>query len=207
MSTTQQTQVSAGIIGPARFSYLNFFEPKAQESNEGGNNNGKKFYSVVLLIPKTETAMKAKIESMIKAAIEQGIAAKKINELHVQNPKFWNPLQDGDLKINKKTGKKDETYAGHWFISCKSEEKNGRPHIVDSKGVRMLSPTPDDVYSGMYGRAHVNFSAFNKVSFGIGAYLNHLQKVKDGEKFGGRVDSDNLFNDGAVFSDEIDLDA
>lgn len=44
-----------------------------------------------------------------------------------------------------------------------------------------------EVYSGVYARASVNFYAYNvNGSRGIACGLNHLQKVRDGEPFGGR---------------------
>ena len=208
MSTTSQPVSTSGIIGPARFSYLNFFEPSAMKI--AGQENNKRYYSVSLLIPKnTAEGQKvyAKAKAMVDAAIREGIEKKTFSEAMVKNVKFWNPIQDGDQKINKQTGKVDETYAGHWFISTKSEEKNGRPQIVNELGQAMPVVSPDNVYSGMYGRAHVNFYAYNNASFGIGCSLNHLQKLADGEKFGGKPSVEGLFNDDFVFdSGAISLD-
>ena len=55
--------------------------------------------------------------------------------------------------------------------------------------------TRSEVYSGVYGRASVNFYAFNQSgNKGIGAGLNNVLKTRDGEFLGGRVSADTDFN-------------
>lgn len=44
-----------------------------------------------------------------------------------------------------------------------------------------------EVYSGVYGRASINFYAFNSNgNKGIACGLNNLQKIRDGEPLGGK---------------------
>ena len=48
----------------------------------------------------------------------------------------------------------------------------------------------DEFYSGCYGRASVNFFAFNVGgNKGIACGLNNLQKLEDGERLGGSISS------------------
>ena len=47
--------------------------------------------------------------------------------------------------------------------------------------------TRSEVYSGVYGRASINFYAFNSNgNKGIACGLNNLQKIRDGEPLGGK---------------------
>ena len=54
---------------------------------------------------------------------------------------------------------------------------------------------PDDVYSGVYGRASITFYAFNSSgNKGIACGLNNLQKIRDGEPLGGKASAESDFN-------------
>ena len=56
---------------------------------------------------------------------------------------------------------------------------------------------PDDeayAYSGVYGRASINFYAFNSNgNKGIACGLNNLQKIRDGEPLGGKTRAEDDF--------------
>ena len=57
--------------------------------------------------------------------------------------------------------------------------------IVDADCNPIL--TRSEVYSGVYGRASINFYAFNSNgNKGIACGLNNLQKIRDGEPLGGK---------------------
>lgn len=155
------------ITGKVRFSYAQVFTPKATE------DGGKAKYSVSLLIPKSDTKTIAKIKAAIKAALEQGK-----DKFGGKIPKGWkNPLRDGDEE------KDDEAYAGHYFVNAAAIRK---PGIIDKDREDLLDP--DEFYSGCYGRASVNFYAFNASgNKGIACGLNNLQKLEDGERLGAEV--------------------
>lgn len=52
-----------------------------------------------------------------------------------------------------------------------------------------------EVYSGVYGRASINFYAFNSNgNKGIACGLNNLQKIKDGEPLGGKSRAEDDFD-------------
>jgi hypothetical protein len=54
----------------------------------------------------------------------------------------------------------------------------------------------DEVYSGCYGVASVNFFAFNNAgNKGVAAGLNNVLKTKDGEYLGGRTSAQSEFGD------------
>ena len=72
-------------------------------------------------------------------------------------------------------------YKGCWFINANSVTK---PGVVDAG----LNPIidPGELYSGIIGRASINFYAFNSNgNKGIACGLNNLQKLSDGTPLGG----------------------
>ena len=154
------------ITGKVRFSYAHVFEPHSMEEN------GKKKYSVSLIIPKKDKVTISKINAAIEAALEAGKAkfGGKIPK------KFKNPLRDGDEERED-----SEEYKDSYFINANSDNK---PGLVDEKLDPIMSK--DDFYSGCYGRASVNFYAFNvSGNQGVACGLNNLQKLEDGENLSG----------------------
>ena len=87
------------------------------------------------------------------------------------------PLRDGDAERPD-----DPAYANAYFINANSSTA---PGIVDADCNPIL--TRSEVYSGVYGRASINFYAFNSNgNKGIACGLNNLQKIRDGEPLGGK---------------------
>jgi hypothetical protein len=173
--TTDQNQMQATkvVTGKVRFSYLNVFRPKAI------NDSSDEKYSVSLIIPKTDTETIAKCEAAIKAAMEMG-KAKWGGKI----PKgLKTPLRDGDEERD------DEAYAGCMFINASARTKPGligknRQQITDE----------EELYSGCYGRASINFYPFDASgNRGVAAGLNNLLKLEDGEPLGGRQSAENDF--------------
>ena len=71
------------------------------------------------------------------------------------------------------------------FLNANSTRK---PGIVDKDLNEILDP--DEVYSGCWGRVSINFYPFNtNGNKGVGAGLNNVQKLKDGERLGGSAAS------------------
>lgn len=158
------------ITGEVRFSYAHVFEPHAMEEGQTAK------YSVSIIIPKKDKKTIEKIKEAIKAASEEGKA--KFGGKIPTNLK--SPLRDGDTEREG-----DEAYADSYFINANSSRK---PGLVDSD----LNPILDkeEFYSGCYGRASINFYAFNTSgNKGVAAGLNNIQKLRDGESLGGSVAS------------------
>src|SRR5690606_2321512 len=106
------------------------------------------------------------------------------------------PVRDGD-----EDRPDDPAYAGHYFINATSKIQ---PGIVDAK----LQPITDstEFYSGCYGRASLNFYAYNTAgNRGIAAGLNNLQKLEDGDYLGGRSRPEDDFDAVDVGGDD-DMD-
>lgn len=160
------------ITGPdTRWSYANVWEPKSI-------NGGTAKYSVSLIIPKSDTKTIAKIEAAIKAAYDEGQVKLKGNGRSVPAlTAIKTPLRDGDTERPD-----DSAYANSYFINANSATA---PGIVDADCNPIL--TRSEVYSGVYGRASINFYAFNSNgNKGIACGLNNLQKIRDGEPLGGK---------------------
>lgn len=178
-------------IGEVRFSYVHIFTPEA--AAEGGD----KKYSVSLIIPKSNKKLIADIKAAIEAATQAGIASRFDGKRPVN---LRSPLRDGDLERAD-----DEAYAGAYFINVSSKTKPGIVKRMKVNGENKLVEVTneDDIYSGCYGFASVNFFAYNnKGNRGIGAGLNNILKTRDGEYLGGRTSAESDFGNGAV-----DLDA
>ena len=179
------------VTGKVRFSFCNIFEPKAS------GDNGELKYSVMLLIPKSDTATLGKIKEAIKEARETFCNKNGASSLP---PNPINPLHDGDgTKPNS-----GEPYGpeckGCYVINVSSKQK---PVIVDA--FRNEITDPAEVYSGCYGRASINFYGYSNKKKGIGAGLLSIQKLSDGEPFG-TVGSADDFNDDYIDAAGGDLD-
>ena len=163
-----------------RFSYLVVNEPKAI-------NGGTPKFSVSLIIPKNDTVTIEKVKAAIQAAYEEGQSKLKGSGKSVPALKaIKTPLRDGDLERPD-----DEAYKGCYFINANSTNK---PGVVDADRQPILDTS--ELYSGIYGRASINFYAFNtNGNRGIACGLNNLQKLRDGEPLGGKSRAEDDFAD------------
>jgi hypothetical protein len=154
------------ITGKVRFSYAHVHEPKAIQEGQ------KEKYSVSILIPKTDKVTIDKINKAIEAAKQEGKGK-------------WNgkipavlklPLRDGDAERPD-----DEAYEGCMFLNANSVNK---PGIVGPDREEIMSN--EEFYSGCFGRASINFYAYNQSgNKGIACGLNNLQKLEDGDRLSG----------------------
>lgn len=184
MST--QVNLTKVVTGKVRFCYANVFEPTAM--NDGDTPK----YNICVLIPKSDTVTVGKIKKAVEAAIEAGKA--KIADKNGRIPANLKlPLRDGDIERPD-----DPAFEGNYFINANSLRK---PSIVD----RELNPimNKEEFYSGCYGRASINFYAFNVSSKGIAAGLNNLQKLEDGEMLAGGSTAEEDFGGENSFDDEL----
>lgn len=184
MTEKAKTVPTKVVTGKVRFSYAHVFTPKAMD--EGGEAK----YNISILIDKKDTATLARIEAAINAAIEAGKSklVDKTGKLNKATLKL--PLRDGDVDRAD-----DSSYAGKMFINASSTRK---PGIIDADKQEILSP--DDFYSGCYGRASINFYAFNASgNKGIAAGLQNLQKLEDGERLDGSSSAEEDFADDELF--------
>lgn len=174
------------VTGKVRFCYANVFEPTTM--NEGDTPK----YNVCILIPKDDTKTIDKIKNAIEAAKQAGKA--KLADKNGKIPSNIKiPLRDGDDERSD-----DPAFENCYFINANSQRK---PSIVDKE----LNPIMDrdEFYSGCYGRASLNFYAFNVQSKGVAAGLNNLQKLEDGEMLAGGSSAEDDFGGDNEWSDEL----
>lgn len=172
------------VTGKVRFCYANVFEPSAM--NEGDTPK----YSVCILIPKSDTKTIEKVKAAIEAAKVLGKA--KIADKNGKIPStLKTPLRDGDEERSD-----DPAFEGMYFLNANS---TNRPGVVDAS----LNPIMDksEFYSGCYGRASVNFYAYDVKNKGIAAGLQNLQKLCDGEPLSGGSTAEEDFGGDNAFDE------
>lgn len=171
------------VTGKVRFSFVNVFEARAF----GEGQDAK--YSVMLLIPKSDVGTIDRIKKAIDAAAQKGLSTKFGGKLP---PVLKTTFKDCD----KDTNQDGEVYkdiwdyaAGHYCINVSSKIA---PQIVDADRNPIMNPV--EFYSGCYGRASINFFAYNtNGNKGISAGLGNLQKLEDGEPLGNMSTADQDF--------------
>lgn len=170
------TKVITGV--DTRWSYANVWDPKSI-------NGSTPKYSVSLIIPKSDKVTIQKIKDAIQAAYEEGESKLKGNGKSVPSLSVLKtPLRDGDLERPD-----DEAYKNAYFVNANSATA---PGIVDADRQQIIDRS--EVYSGVYGRASINFYAFNSNgNKGIACGLNNLQKIRDGEPLGGKASAESDF--------------
>lgn len=167
------------VTGPdTRWSYVNAWEPKSI-------NGGTPKYSVSLIIPKSDTKTIEKIKAAIEAAYHEGEGKLKGNGRSVPPlAALKTPLRDGDVERPD-----DPAYKNAYFMNANN---SSAPGIVDADRQPIIERS--EIYSGVYGRASVNFYAFNtNGNKGIACSLNNLQKIRDGEHLGGKSNAEDDF--------------
>lgn len=166
------------VTGEVRLSYVNLFQPRA--SQQGGEPK----YSVTILLPKSDVATYQRIQQAIQAAYEKGVTEK----WNGARPPLKTTIRDGD-GVRPNGEPFGPECKGHWVFTATSKQK---PEVVDAN----LNPIIDQsqVYSGVYGRVHLNFFAYSHSgNRGVSAGLGPVQILRDGDPLGGRVTAADVF--------------
>lgn len=164
------TTLTTGMV---RFSYLHLTKPYAAAQGS------KEKYSATILIPKTDTETKQKIDAAIAAATQNGISSKWGGTAPAVIP---NPVHDGD-GVRPNGEKFGPECAGCWVLTANANVDH-KPTVVDANLQEIINPT--EIYSGMYGRVSLNFFAYAYTGHkGIGCGLGPVQKLRDGDPLGG----------------------
>ena len=166
------------VTGKVRFSYEHIMQPYANTSKDPTE---KPKYSVTVLVPKSDTDTKARLDAAIRAALEKGMKDRKFKD-GTPLDKLPTPIWDGD-------GYRADGYTpfgpeckGMWVFtaSCSADR---RPDVVDINCNPILDP--NEIYSGIWGRVGVDFYAYSVPQrTGIGCGLVTVQKLADGEPLG-----------------------
>lgn len=168
------------ITGKVRFSYVNVFKSRAFQSGQDAK------YSVCLLIPKDDKATVKKIRRRDRRGHPGG------HRFQVGRQEARQPEAPA-ARRRRRAGRRGPEYEGMFFLNANSTQK---PGIVDKDLNEILDP--DEVYSGSWGRASINFYPFNtNGNKGVGVGLNNIQKLKDDERLGAaRASAETDFGDG-----------
>lgn len=173
------TQITTGKV---RFSYCSLFEPKATA------DGSQEKYSVTLLIDKGDKFTIQKIKS--------AIAEAKQNYLQKNSGKKL----PSDLKTTLHDGDGERPNGDDFGPECKgcyvmTVSSKNKPVLVDKNKTSIVDP--QELYSGCYGRAIINFYVYDtNGNKGVSAGLNGIMKLHDGEPLSGGVVTDSDWDDG-----------
>lgn len=160
--------------GEARLSYVHLFKPHAQQPG------AEEKFSCTVLVPKSDTATKARIDAAIEAAKQKGINGKWNG---VCPPIVPHPVHDGDGVRPSDGMPFGPECKGHWVFTA-SAKADYPPEIVDQNGNPMINQS--EMYSGVYALVNVEFYPYMYGGKkGIGCGLGPVKKVRDGEALGG----------------------
>jgi Protein of unknown function (DUF2815) len=170
------------VITPQfRVSFPHMFQPQ-KPMQEGAEAK----YSITMLFEKS-----ADLKAMKKAADLAGV--EKWGADKSKWPKnLKTPFKDGDEKEDLMG------YEGTTYVTARSKQM---PGLINAKKEEIIDE--NEFYAGCYARASlIAFAYETKVNRGISFALLNVQKLKDGERFGGRSTAQNDFDDVAEVETE-----
>lgn len=164
------------IIGPVRTSFLHIWEAKAPKGST------KAVYSTQLVIDENDKKTLDKIEAAIEAAAEEG--KNKLGNTPLKKQR--RPLYTG---VDEFPG--DDFYKDKMYLNASNTRQPGISKKVGGKVVAIIDE--DEMYSGVWVYAEINFFAYDNVGVGIGCSLQNILKAKDGERLDGRRTAEQAF--------------
>ncbi len=172
-----------GIVTPkGRFAFPHLAKP----DTEGQYADDK--YKVTILIPKTEDIRP--LQKAIMDCARQAWPKKRLKPKDLAHI----PLRDGDEKVREAVENDKsplEGYEGAWFITAKSKK---RRRTVDA-GRNDIDP--EECYGGAYGRLVLTAMSYEQAGKpGVTFLLDVVQKIADGEAFGGGGGNTDVLDDG-----------
>ena len=136
-------------------------------------------------------------EAMIQAAKNEFGNAVDLKTLDLKR------IKDGDAPKSDGEPRRAE-YKGQWFVKASTSLK--APGIVDATREKILDPS--EIYSGVYANVNVTVKGYVKgVNKGVTLYLNHVQKVKDGEQIAGGPKAQDVFEELDIEATDSQVDA
>lgn len=162
-----------------RFSYLNAHTPRQDPFSKEPKLN---FYCT-FLIPKTNVEdVKA-----VKEAIAECLKAEFTDKKKPIPPGHWNPLRDGDKDTKENGEPLGDEAKGHYVLNSKTSDEYPPSVVSTTKGAdgKLLRIGKADIKSGDWGRAEITLYGYTFKAGGVGAGLNKVQLVREGESLGG----------------------
>lgn len=165
------------ILRNVRLSYEHIFKPTAFE--EGGDPK----YSATFIIPKDHADLPAVKRAFFEAGQES--FATDFVKAGTWPRGFTCSLKDADVatdSMGEILAEKNSAYKGCYILEANSSK---RP-VVINRNKSVVAEEDGIIYSGCYVNASLAAAGytFGKMKKGVKAYLNGVQFVKDGERFG-----------------------
>lgn len=187
------------MLRNVRLSYEHIFTPSALDDSQEPK------YSATFIIPKDHQDLPALRRALVEAGAEKFPTAF--------NGKAWPTgytcaLKDGDKDVNGNgeiLSENNPEYAGCYVFKA-SAAATRRPLTIGRKK-EAITEADGIIYSGCYVNASVAVAGyeFGKIKKGVTAYLNGVQFVADGERFGSDAMSDFDELDAADGGDSYDF--
>ena len=173
------------IIQNVRIDWLFVFETNKQEK-----------YGCCAILTKGSKQEKQVVDAIEKAK-QAGISGGKFTEANTKSVSFKGCIRDGDEEI--KTEGRPKHYANSMFFNASN---NNQPGIVGTDTNPLIER--DLLFSGCYCHVDVNFYPYNhpKGGKGVGAGLNNIMLVKEGERLDGRQSAEEAF-EGLKVDDDL----
>lgn len=165
------------IIGPVRTSFFHGWEPKAPKGST------KAVYSTQLVWDEEDDK---KITEKVKAAIEAAEVEGKSKLDGTPLKKQRRPLYTGEDEFPG-----DDFYKGKLYLNASNTRQ---PGIAKKKGGKVVPIIDEEeMYSGAWVYAEINFFAYDNVGVGIGCSLQNILKFKDDARLDGRRSAEQAF--------------
>lgn len=171
-----------------RLAYPVLFEQKYNELKK------KEEWAVTMLFDKKTADLSKLKQAMVQAAKNEFGADVDLKTLDLKR------IIDGD-SLNAKGEPRPEYYKGQWVVKAATRLK--APGVVDSKLNKILDPS--EIYSGVYANVNVTVKAYAQPNTGVTLYLNHVQKVKDGEPIAGGPQVKDVFEELDIDENEVQV--
>ena len=170
------------MLRNVRLSYEHIFTPSAFDDNQEAK------YNATFIIPKDHPDVPALRRALMEAGAEKFPSAFTGSTW----PRGMTcALKDGDKDTDQEgvlLCEKNKEYAGCYVVRADSAR---RPVVIDRKKAA-VTEADGVIYSGCYVNASIAAAGyeFGKVKKGVKCYLNGVQFVADGERFGSDAMSD-----------------
>ena len=187
------------MLRNVRLSYEHIFTPSALDDSQEPK------YSATFIIPKDHADLPALKRALFEAGAEKFPADFKPGSW----PKgYTSALKDGDKDVNGSgeiLAENNPEYAGCYVLKA-SASASRRPLTIGRKK-EAITEADGIIYSGCYVNASIAVAGyeFGKIKKGVTAYLNGVQFVADGERFGSDALSDFDALDAADGGDDYDF--
>lgn len=178
------------MLRNVRLSYEHIFTPTAFDDSQDAK------YSATFIVPKDHQDLPAIKRALFEMGREKFPTAFTGKEW----PKGYTcSLKDADVETNSMgevLSEKNPAYKGCYIVEANSTR---RPVVVN-RNKSAVAEEDGIIYSGCYVNASLGIGAyeFGKVKKGVKCYLNGVQFVQDGERFGADASDDFDALDGDV---------